>query len=149
MDNSNLPVSTGDLSGQSPHLKTSLTTVETADRRTFARTIAHMSAAKLTGELSKPQLRTWFGILSVFPNWILNRAVLEIVTSDIRFPEVGDLYQRCREHAIKQGVMKLPEYVGHGTGSEKPRLSRDEVTSIGEALGLIVDNPARSRNAGE
>ena len=115
----------------------------------FAKTIAHLSAAKLSTQLSEVQLSTWFGILSVFPNWIFNRAVLEIVTSDIRFPEVGDLYQRCREHAIKQGVMKLPEYVGHGTGSEKPRLSRDELTAIGDALGLNVDNPAKSRNVGE
>jgi len=110
----------------------------------FAKTIAHLSAAKLSTELSEVQLNTWFGILSVFPNWILNRAVLEIVTSDIRFPEVGDLYQRCREHAIKQGVMKEP-YSPNGTGNEKPRLSRGEVTSIGEALGLIVDNPEKGK----
>lgn len=133
-----------DSSAQSPLAKTSLPTAEAERRREFARSVAHLSAAKLTTELSKPQLRTWYGILSVWPNWILNRAVLEIVTSDIRFPEVGDLYQRCREHAIKQGVLTEP-YSPNGTGSEKKRLTRDEVTTIGAALGLIVDNPCEPK----
>ena len=111
----------------------------------FAKTIAHLSAAKLSTQLSEVQLSTWFGILSVFPNWILNRAVLEVVTSDIRFPEVGDLYRRCREHAVKQGVIKEP-YSPNGTGSEVKRLTREEVTTIGEALGLIVDNPNKPKS---
>lgn len=120
--------------------------MELPDMKAFAKTIAHLSAAKLTTDLTRPQIQTWFGVLSVWPNWILNRAVLEIVTSDIRFPEVGDLYQRCRAHAIKEGVFSVP-YSPNGDGKEATRLTRSEVATIGSLLGLDVANPSKPRGS--
>ena len=98
--------------------------------------MAHLCALKRTTDFSDIQVVTWFGGLSAFPAWIINRSILSLATSQERFPEFGDLYQLCRREAIQAGIIQEP-YSAHGT-SDKPQISRQEITSIGEALGLVV-----------
>ena len=102
----------------------------------FAKAMAHLCALKRTTDFSDAQIVTWFGGLAAFPAWVINRSILTMATSQERFPEFGDLYQLCRREAIQAGLMQEP-YSPHGTG-EKPTISRQEITSIGEALGLAV-----------
>ncbi len=117
--------------------KTSLVTVDDADnRREFARTMAHLTALKRTTELTKVQLRAWYAVLGAFPNWIVNRAVIEMAASETRFPEVGDLYRLCRTAAINAGLLKLP-YSPHA-GTNDNRLTGGEIDSMGQALGLTT-----------
>lgn len=103
----------------------------------FARAMAHLTAMKRTADLSDLQLVTWHGALSVFPKEIINAAVLEIALTDVRFPELGDLYQLCRAKALKAGILKLGPYTPHGDGKEKT-ITAAEVREIGARLGLAV-----------
>ncbi len=98
--------------------------------------MAHLCALKRTAAFSPDQVRVWHGGLGEFPAWVINRAVLMLATSQERFPEFGDVYQLCRREAIQGGLMKEP-YSPNGTG-DKPTITRSEITTIGEALGLAV-----------
>lgn len=99
--------------------------------------MAHLCALKRTTDFSDAQVATWYGGLAAFPAWIVNRSVLTLATSQDRFPEFGDVYQLCRREAIQAGLMQEP-YSPHGTGEEKSKVTRQEITTIGEALGLAV-----------
>lgn len=99
--------------------------------------MAHLCALKRTANFTKDQIHVWYGGLSAFPVWIINRAVISLAASQERFPEFGDVYQLCRREALRAGVMKQPPYSPHGTG-EGPTVSADEITTIGQALGLKV-----------
>jgi hypothetical protein len=118
--------------------KPALTSLKTADDResrvAFATTMAHLAAMKRTAPLSKIQLRAWYAILGGFPNWLVNRAVIEMSASETRFPEVGDLYRICRREAINKGILTLP-YSPHG-GTNEDKLTAKEIDEIGASLGL-------------
>jgi len=103
--------------------------------------MAHLCALKRTANFSEAQVVVWYGALSAFPAWIINRSVLTLATSSERFPEFGDVYQLCRREAINAGLMQEP-YSPLGDG-KKADVSRKEITTIGEALGLVVNQPAR------
>lgn len=92
---------------------------------------------KRTTDFTDDQVSVWYGGLSAFPAWIINRAVIALATTQERFPEFGDVYQLCRREALKNGLMAQPAYSPHGTG-EGPAVSADEITTIGQALGLKV-----------
>lgn len=100
--------------------------------------MAHLCALKRTSDFTAIQVETWYGGLASFPAWVINRSVLQLATSQERFPEFGDVYQLCRREAIQAGLMQEP-YSPHGGGDDKKStISRQEITTIGEALGLAV-----------
>jgi hypothetical protein len=117
-------------------------TAEASNRVAFATTMAHLTALKRTSDLTIEQAREWYSVLGQFPNWMLNRAVIEMAVSETRFPEVGDLYRLCRKQAIKSGVIKLPYSANAGNGDAA--VTSDEIKAIGAALGLKTD-PNQSR----
>lgn len=103
----------------------------------FARAMAHLTALKRTADLTKVQLSAWQGVLGHFRAEIVNAAVLEMVLTETRFPEVGDLYQICRRLAIKRGDIVEP-YSPHGTGETSGRPTAGEIKAVAERLGLEV-----------
>ena len=80
-------------------------------------------------ELTKPQICAWQAVLGVFSAEIINAAVVELALTDVRFPEVGDLYQICRRRSPKA-------YSPHGEGTDMKRPSIKEIAMIAERLGL-------------
>lgn len=114
----------------------------------MARALAHLCALKRTAGFDETQIAAWYGGLAAFPDWIINLAVLELATSETRFPEFGDVYQLCRRQALKAGVMKQPEYSPNGSDRVERKITNDEIHTIGSALGLETRNP-RQRKASE
>lgn len=106
--------------------------------------MAHLCALKRTAAFNEVEMRAWYGGLSQFPAWMLNRAIIDLVSGETRFPEFGDLYQRCRRIAIKAGMIKEP-YMPNGEA--KKGITTDEILSIGQALGLVVENPEKGKQA--
>lgn len=113
-----------------------------------ATALAHLCALKRTSNFTDLQVDAWYGGLSAFPDWIINRAVLELATSETRFPEFGDVYQLCRRHALKTGIMKQPEVSQYTDGKTERKVTNDEIHTIGSALGLMTRNP-NERKASE
>lgn len=99
--------------------------------------LAHLCALKRTTEFSEVQAVAWYGGLRAFPPWIINRAVLNIATSSERFPEFGDVYQLCRREASRNGLLK-ELYSPHGSSEKNEMITQQEITTIGDALGLCV-----------
>ena len=98
--------------------------------------MAHLCALKRTTDFTEMQMTVWYGGLSSFPAWIINRSVLKLATSTERFPEFGDLYQLCRREATKAGVVTEP-YSPNGSG-EKISVTTEEIMTLGDSLGLVV-----------
>lgn len=99
--------------------------------------MAHLCALKRTADLTGLQLTTWKGVLGRFRAEVINAAVVEMVLTETRFPEVGDLYQICRRIAIKNGDMVEP-YSSHGTGESTGRPTTEEIKEVAKRLGLEV-----------
>lgn len=106
------------------------------DRGDFAKAMAHLTAMKRTADLTPVQVQTWHGALGGFAPEIINAAVLEIALTDVRFPELGDLYQLCRTKAIRAGHMNDP-YTPNGQ-AKKAEITAVEIREIGGRLGLKV-----------
>jgi len=124
--------STSDSTGRSASSKT----LQRVTQGEFAKSIAHLCALKRTASFTKEQVVAWYGGLSAFPVWVINRSILKLATSQERFPEFGDVYQLCRREAIQAGIIQEP-YSPYG-GAEKANVSEAEITSIGDALSLVV-----------
>lgn len=103
----------------------------------FAKALAHLIALKRTIAFSPEQITVWYQALSMFPAWIINRAVISLAATRQAFPDFADVRDLCKAEALKNGLMKQPAYTAHGTG-EGPAVSADEITQIGQALGLKV-----------
>lgn len=110
--------------------------VTRCDRGDFAKAMAHLTAMKRTADLTPVQVQTWHGALGGFAPEIINAAVLEIALTDVRFPELGDLYQLCRGKALKAGLMEEP-YVPNGQ-PKKAEITSAEIREIAGRLGLKV-----------
>lgn len=104
----------------------------------FARAMAHLTAMKRTAELTKIQLDTWHGALGGFSAEVINVAVLEIALTDVRFPELGDIYKICRRNAIKGGQMDEP----HQPEGRK-EITPQEIRDIAARLNLKVLQPKK------
>ena len=104
-------------------------------RADFSRAMAHLCAMKRTVAFTSEQITTWYGGLSAFPEWIVNRAVIELATSTDRFPEFGDVYNLCRRQAIQKGLIEQP-YSPHSQVDQK--ITSAEIETIGAALGLAT-----------
>lgn len=104
--------------------------------------MAHLCALKRTAEMTKTQLRAWYAMLGMFPNWIVNRAVIEMAASETRFPEIGDVFRLCRREAISRGLILIP-YSPNGDGKDETKLMRSEIDAMGDAMGLDIRPQAR------
>lgn len=91
---------------------------------------------KRTADLTDLQMTTWYGVLSGFSTRTLNRAMLELVLSESRFPELGDLYQTCRRVAHETGELQRTYSPHAETDSKRP--TKAEIQAIAERLGLDV-----------
>lgn len=116
--------------------RTGRRSVQECSPENFARAMAHLTAMKRTAELTEVQLDTWHGALGGFAPAIVNAAVLEIALTDVRFPELGDLYQLCRAKAIKAGHLAEP-YNPNGQ-AKKSEITSAEIRDIAGRLGLEV-----------
>lgn len=96
--------------------------------------MAYLTAMKRTADLTAIQVKAWFATLSGFRPEIINSAVLEMALTDVRFPELGDLYQLCRRKAIKAGDLDEP-YNPSGQ-AKKDEITTTEIREIGARLGL-------------
>lgn len=114
----------------------------------MAKALAHLCALKRTAGFDETQIAAWYGGLSAFPDWIINMAVLELATSETRFPEFGDVYQLARKHAFKAGVMKRLEVSQYTDGKTERKITNDEIHTIGSALGLATRNPNERKVGG-
>jgi hypothetical protein len=106
-------------------------------RPEFAKSMAHLCALKRTATLTPVQMEAWHGVLGIFGAKVINSAVIEMVLSESRFPELGDLYQICRREALKRGELKLP-YSPHGGDSDVKRPTKAEIAAVASRLGLEV-----------
>ena len=103
----------------------------------FAKAMAHLCALKRTAALTDVQMTAWHGVLGIFRHQVINAAVLEMVMSEARFPELGDLYQICRREAIKRGDLKIP-YSPHGGDQDTKKPTKSEIAAVASRLGLEV-----------
>lgn len=102
----------------------------------FGKSMAHLCAMKRTAQLTDLQIEAWYGVLGAFSAPVVNMAVVEMVLTETRFPELGDLYQICRRLAVKRGEIEQP-YSPHGTGdSDTSRPTMAEIKAVAQRLGL-------------
>jgi hypothetical protein len=97
--------------------------------------MGHLCAMKRTVAFTPEQILTWYAGLASFPEWIVNRAVIELATSTDRFPEFGDVYKLCRRQAIQKGLIEQP-YSPHSQVDQN--ITSSELETIGAALGLAT-----------
>lgn len=99
----------------------------------FAKAMLTLTALKRTANLTQPQLRAWHAVLGTFRPATINKAVLLVVASQDRFPEVSDLWQECRRIEKRQAP-----YSPHASASEARSLTEPEIREIAERIGLEV-----------
>lgn len=134
------PSSDGTSKRQCDLTTTVVSDAEKKRRQEFAGLMMLLTGLKRTAQMDKHQLRAHYKILGIFSMPVINRAVLELTLSDSRFPDIGDLYQCCRRHAIKADEMKEP-YCPNGDPKKDRQITNDEIHTIGSALGLETRNP--------
>lgn len=97
----------------------------------FARAMLVLTTLKRTAAFTAQELEGWHCVLKRFPAPILNEAVVELATSETRFPEVADLFRLCQR--------KMPRPYCPNRGDDdlgKPTAS--VVREIARDLGLDV-----------
>ena len=99
--------------------------------------MAHLSAMKRTASMTETQLTAWHNVLGVFDTDIVNAAVLEMALTETRFPEVGDLFQICREKSFKTGRWKRP-YSPNGNEKDATKPTDLEIRAVASRFGLAV-----------
>lgn len=72
-------------------------------------------------------------MLGTFQPATINRAVLLVVASQERFPEVSDLWQQCRRIEKRQAP-----YSPHAPASDARSLTEPEIVEIAARIGLEV-----------
>lgn len=96
------------------------------------KSMAVLVALKRTAEFQPAELKAWHSVLGTFRPETINRAVLLVVASQQRFPEVSDLWQECRRIEKRQAP-----YNPHG-GDVSRSLTEPEIRDIAERIGLEV-----------
>ena len=97
----------------------------------FARAMVVLTTLKRTAEFTDQQLEGWLCVLRRFPANVINEAVVELATSQTRFPELADLFCLCQR--------KMPRAYCPNRGDDdlgKPTAS--VVREIARELGLDV-----------
>ena len=78
------------------------------------------------------ELKAWHAVLGTFRSETINRAVLLVVASEQRFPELSDLLQQCRRIEKREAP-----YSPHGDGVVRS-LTEPEIKDIAARIGLEV-----------
>lgn len=94
--------------------------------------MAVLAALKRTAEFQPTELKAWHAVLGTFKPETINRAVMLVVASQDRFPEVSDLWQQCRRIEKRQAP-----YNPHG-GDVNRSLTEPEIVEIAARIGLEV-----------
>lgn len=95
--------------------------------------MAVLAALKRTAEFQPTELKAWHAVLGTFRPETINRAVLLVVASQDRFPEVSDLWQQCRRIEKRQAP-----YSPHAPASDARSLTEPEIVEIAARIGLEV-----------
>jgi hypothetical protein len=91
-----------------------------------------LTTLKRTSNFTKQQLSAWFCVLRRFPAKVVNLSVVELATSETRFPEVADLFRLCQR--------KMPRaYVPMAGDDDMGKPGKDVVRQIAQDMGLTVD----------
>lgn len=106
----------------------------------FGKAMAHLSAMKRTAQLTKLEMDAWHSVLGVFDPDVLNAAVLEVALNETAFPDLGNLYQSARRHAMKAGRL-TQAYSPAGSDKDVTRTPMSELREIGDRFGLPVWRP--------
>jgi len=81
--------------------------------------------------LTDHQCETWLAVLSVFPESVVNAAILEIGLSEDPFPDLGKLVINCeRRRRTEAGTMPQDGVKRLGSGMVK---------AVADALQLKID----------
>ena len=98
----------------------------------FAKAIWALTSLKRTSDFTGDQTKAWYCVLKRFPAQVINLSVVELATSETRFPELADLFRKC--HA------KMPkDYCPMGDSTDAGRPSPQLVKQIAADMGLDVD----------
>lgn len=106
----------------------------------FAKAMAHLSAMKRTAQLTDLEMDAWHNVLGGFDTDIVNAAVLEVALTETPFPDLGNLYQAARRHALKAGRIQQA-YSPSATDKDVARTPMAELRDIGERFGLPIWRP--------
>lgn len=82
----------------------------------------------------------WHNVLGVFDVDVVNAAVLEVALNESAFPDLGNLYQAARRHAMKAGRLSQA-YSPSGSDKDVARTPMSELREIGDRFGLPVWRP--------
>lgn len=99
----------------------------------FAKAMLTLTAAKRTAQFTTQELQVWHSILGTFRSETINRAVLYVIASEQRFPELSDLLQQCRRIEKRQAP-----YSPHDSGKPERPLTEPELVDIAQRIGLEV-----------
>lgn len=119
-----------------PISRPSTNSLPATTREEFVRSMAVLCALKRTAEFQASELKAWHAVLGGFPATTVNRAVLKLVASETRFPEVADLWQECRRIEKKSG--RLVEPYNPNGGTVERTLTEPELVEIAQRIGLEV-----------
>jgi hypothetical protein len=101
-------------------------------KKEFFRAMVALTTLKRTSNFTKQQLSAWFCVLRRFPAKVVNLSVVELATSETRFPEVADLFRLCQR--------KMPRaYVPMAGDDDMGKPGKDVVRQIAQDMGLTVD----------
>ena len=79
------------------------------------------------------ELKAWHAVLGTFRSETINRAVLLVVASEQRFPELSDLLQQCRRIEKREAP-----YSPHASAHDARSLTEPEIKDIAARIGLEV-----------
>lgn len=97
----------------------------------FGEAIRVLSRLKRTANFTEEELLAWYAVLRRFPARVVNLAVVELATSETRFPEVADLFRKCQS--------KMPRgYCPNRGDDDLGKPTPSVVESIARDLGLDV-----------
>jgi len=98
----------------------------------FARAMVALTTLKRTSDFTEKQLQAWHCVLRRFPAATINLSVVELATSETRFPELADLFRLCQR--------KMPRaYVPMAGDDDMGKPGKDVVRQIAQDMGLTVD----------
>lgn len=90
-----------------------------------------MTSLKRTSDFTEEQANAWYCVMKRFPAKVINLAVVELATSQTRFPELADLFSLCQR--------RTPKAYCPMAGDDDPgKPTATTVAEIAKELGLSV-----------
>lgn len=100
-------------------------------KKEFFRAMLALTTLKRTSNFTPQQLKAWYCVLKRFPARVVNLSVVELATSETRFPEAADLFRKCQS--------KMPRgYCPNRGDDDMGKPTPSVVESIARDLGLDV-----------